>query len=348
MALLWFDGFESYNDHLDANALANVEVLSYLTHFQTSGRRGGRNWRGNATQSRYTAKVPGTPATIIFGLALYFNSATAPSYNSSYPFIRIRDGFPSGNIHLNFFVKPDREIEVRDSALNILGTTSGANILAHTWRYIEVKVTISGSVGQITIKVGETEVLNTSADKDTLNGSNVYVGAVELNYVHCLDTLIDDFYICDTSGSKNNDFLGDIRVDALRPNAAGTYTDFTPSAGSNHENVDEVPGPDDDTTYNDGANVGDQDSYQMPDLPAPAGTTIFGVKTQATVRKTDAGAMKCKLLTRAGTTDDLGDEIILSDSYTTHAEIFENNPDDSAAWEDADVNSMEPGVETTA
>lgn len=347
MALQWHDGFESYANWVDANALANLEVSSFVS-FGTDGRRGGRSWYGNSTGAQYTAKVSSTPATMFFGLALYLGSASAPSYNSSYPFIRILDGFISGNRHLNLFVKPDREIEVRDSAFTILGTTSGANILAYTWRYIEVKVTISDTVGQITINVGETEVLSTSADKDTLNGTNAYVGAIEFNYVHTLKTHIDDFYICDTSGAKNNDFLGDIRIDPLRPNAAGTYTDFTPSAGNNYQNVDEVWGPDDDTTYNDGANVGNQDSYQMPDLPAPAGTTIYGVKVQGTIRKTDAGGMKCKLLTRAGTTDDLGDEITLSDSFTTHTKILEDNPADAAAWADADVNGMEVGVKITA
>ena len=86
----------------------------------------------------------------------------------------------------------------------------------------------------------------------------------------------------------------------------------------------------------------------MGALPAPSGTTIHGFKSQITVRKTDAGARKCKLLTRAGTTDQLGSEIALSDTYLTHTEIYEDNPDDAAAWEDADINAVEVGVEITA
>jgi hypothetical protein len=30
---------------------------------------------------------------------------------------------------------------------------------------------------------------------------------------------LDDVYLCDASGSRNNDFLGDVRVATLRPNA---------------------------------------------------------------------------------------------------------------------------------
>lgn len=342
MALLWFDGFESYNNAADMDILPNLKA--YNINLAT-GRRGGRALYVGYENRYYMAEITGNPATVIKGFA--FRLAGTPTYSAGYPFLRIYDALEGGNVHLNFYINSSRNIEVRNSAFTLLGTTSGVTIATNVWYYFEVKATINSSTGAVEIKIDETQRLNLTS-QNTQNGANAYAGAMKFRQANVVGPYFDDLYICDTSGSKNNDFLGDVRIDILRPNAAGTYTDFTPSAGSNHENVDEAYGPDGDTTYNDGANVGDQDSYQMPDLPAPAGTTIYGVKTQGTVRKTDAGAMKCKLLTRAGTTDDLGDEIALSDSFVTHTEIFENNPDDSAAWEDADVNSMEPGVKITA
>ena len=43
MALLWFDGFENYNDYLDVNSLENLETSAGNVGFSTSyGRRSGR------------------------------------------------------------------------------------------------------------------------------------------------------------------------------------------------------------------------------------------------------------------------------------------------------------------
>jgi len=347
MALLWFDGFESYEAGTDIAALSPL-LSQYSTVIGAYGRRGGNAIFMNGINDWHMVKVSGTPATIVCGFAIYLPSETTPVYSPTAIWIRLDDASEGGNTHLKFYINGSRLIEVRNNALTLLGTTSGHTIDGNTWYYIEIKATISDTVGQITINVDEVERLSTMADKDTLNGSNAYVGGVKLGGVNGPTAIYyDDLYILDDSGTKNNDFLGDVRVDVLRPNGAGTYTDFTPSAGSNYENVDEAFGPDDDTTYNDGSTVADQDSYALENLPAPAGTTIYGVKSQITVRKTDAGSRECKLLTRAGTTDDLGDTIILSDSFTTHTKIFEDNPDDSADWEDADVNGMEVGVEIT-
>ena len=348
MSLLWFDGFESYNNAADIQVIKGYITYTVGCDIGTYGRRSSRGIRNGTIGKYLNVNIPGSIATYIIGFAMLPDGpATIPPYSSIYPFFQVYDD--AGTCHVKFYNNSTGQVEARKGIdTSVIATGSGGSPIQGTiWGYYEIKITISNTIGQITVKVNEDEVINTPANKDTCNGSNAYVGKIKFKICNRY-AQFDDIYICDTTGSKNNDFLGDVRIDALRPNAAGAYTDFTPSVGSNHENVDEAYGPDDDTTYNDGANVGDQDSYQMPDLPEPAGTTIYGVKTQATVRKTDAGAMKCKLLTRAGTTDDLGDEIILSDSYTTHAEIYEDNPDDSAAWQDADVNSMEPGVEITA
>lgn len=352
MALLWFDGFESYGSIGDLDIMPNLEY--YDIYFGFSTLYGRRDSRGMTMSQycRYVAEVTGSPSSIVVGVAFKIVGGAPGAYSSFYSVISILDAFPAispaANKHLSVSVNASRVLEVRHGDGTLIATSSGHTMLNDVWYYLEVKATISDSVGQVTINVDEQEVLSTSANKDTCNGSNAYVGSVWLaNTSGINSTYFDDFYICDTSGSKNNDFLGDIRIDAVRPDGAGTHTDFTPSTGSNYQNVDETY-PDDDTTYNDGDTVGYQDSYGLPALPSPVGTTIYGVKDQITVRKTDAGAMQCKLLTVQGGSDYLGDTIQLSDSFTTHARIMENNPDDSAAWEDADISSGELGVEITA
>jgi len=347
MALLWFDGFESYNDADD------MEMIGYNCHAvdigTSSGRRSSRCLRldQESFQSAGYVSVPvsGTPAIVIFGIAIYQNSNEAPTDDKQ--LFRIYDLFAGGLLHLTFHANADRSIRIEDSADSILATSDTGVLSSLQWFYLEVKVTISGTVGQITIKKDGVSVLSTAANLNTLNGSNAYVGRIDISLTRSeVMNYYDDFYICDNSGTKNNDFLGDVRVDPVRPDGAGTHTDFSPSAGSNYQNVDETY-PDGDTTYNDGSGVADQDSYGLPALPSPAGTTIYGVKDQITVRKTDAGSRQCKLLTVQGGSDYLGDAIILSDTYITETRIMEDNPDDSAAWEDADISGGEIGVEIT-
>lgn len=343
MTLLWFDGFESYYNSNDVDALINLDAY-YAEFYASEGRRNSRALRIFTYNDRfYKADAPGTPSTLIFGFAV---RGSFWNYAYGFPLLKVYDLFSGGVVHLYFYINSSGLIEVRNSSDTLLGTSSGHGMmLGNTWYYIEVKVYIHDSSGTVTVRLNEAEVLSLTG-QDTCNGSNAQVGAVAL-CSNGTTIYYDDFYMLDTSGTKNNNFLGDVRVDAVRPDGAGTHTDFTPSAGSNYQNVDETY-PDDDTTYNDGANVNDQDSYGLPALPSPAATTIFGVKDQITVRKTDAGAMECKLLTVQGGSDYLGDAINLSDTFTTHARIMEDNPDDSADWEDADISGGEIGVEITA
>lgn len=351
MALLWFDGFESYDDDADALLVPKLNVSTLgLAAIGRRSSRGVTFWK--YTNHYYRVEITENPSTIIVGFA--FKITGAPAYASGNAFLQLFDAqglITAGNVHVKFNINDSKLIEARNSAGTIIGTSSGHTIEISTWYYMEVKVTISDTVGQVTINVDEAEVLSTTADKDTCNGSNDYVGSVYFgpNDDGVSTTFIDDMYICDTSGdAPHNDFLGDVRIDCLRVSGAGSHTEFTPSAGSNYENVDEESGPDGDTTYNDGDTTNDEDSYALDNLPSPAATTIYGVKSQITARKTDAGARKCKIITRSGGTDYTGDEETLSDSFQTVTKLYEDNPDDSAAWEDADVNGMEVGIEVTA
>ena len=52
----------------------------------------------------------------------------------------------------------------------------------------------------------------------------------------------DDWYVCDNSGPVNNNFLGDVQVGLLLPNAAGDAAGWTGSGGGAHYGyVDENP-----------------------------------------------------------------------------------------------------------
>ena len=103
--------------------------------------------------------------------------------------------------------------------------------------------------------------------------------------------------MCDTGGSANNDFLGDVRVETLFPTADGANTAWTPSAAGSHFNkVNEATGtfPDGDTTYVADATPGDRDTYVMSDLAAAAGN-VYGVRAKIHVARTTPAPVRSPL-----------------------------------------------------
>lgn len=345
MALIWFDGFESYDVDGDMNKVSSDLISSVVASGMAyvAGRNGraiGSTWTGNEVRYNFVS----TYQTLIVGFAMQKYEAGDPSPHTSYLPFAFRDGTTH---QIAFAPNASGELNIYRGT-TLIDTTTGLDLTTDEWVFLEFKVTIDNSSGSLEIiKNGSIEIYNDTG-MDTQQTGNAYVDNIWFSVIASnKDVKFDDLYVLDTTGSKNNDFLGDIRVDAIRPNAEGTYTEFTPSAGDNFENVDETYGPDEDTTYNSGTNVGDQDTYNLGALEDLGGTTIHGVKSQITVKKSDAGSREVKILTRSGTTDDLGSTITLATGYTTPTKIYEDNPDDAAAWEDSDVNALEVGVEVT-
>jgi len=348
MALLWFEGFENYDSFTSQTWRDSINSLEYIYSdgAGSTTRRTGEKSQTQAWNHPYSMDVAtlsgGTPATIFFGFAHRHNAN--PAYHISRHWIRIFDTWASSNCHLSFYITDSKTISVRDGAGGLLGTSSGHTLQNNTWYYIEIKVTIHDSAGAITIIINGVERLALT-DKDTKTGSNAYVGRVHILGVNGAAVYYDDIYLCDDTGGREDDFLGDVRVDPLRADGVGNTTQFAPSAGSNYQNVDEIT-VDNDVTYNDG-DLGEKDTYAVQSLPSPSGTTIYGVKNQMCVRKTDVGDRSVKLITRAGGTDYQGGTKVLTDTYQQVAELYVDNPADSLAWEDADIDSMEVGIEVT-
>lgn len=346
MTLLWFDGFETYNTNALAQQIPELITCDITDAGGSTGRRSsGRLYLADSWRN-YDVTLQNTltdNTIIIFGVALYRNHTAAWGYNATYPLMWFADN--AGYRHINVHAKASaRVIEMRDGAGSILGTGTWT-MPYQEWVYFEIKIYVHDTAGTVETKInGDTDISLTS--QDTKNGANGWLGKLQLStpYQTC-PMLYDDLYLCNGQGSKNNDFLGDIRVDVLRPNGAGAHSDFTPNAGSNYQNVDENY-PDDDTTYNYSNTVGHKDTYALPSLES-LGTTIHGVKNQIRVRKDDAGSRKIKVISRLNSTNYLSPEKTLSDTYKTFRKIYEDNPDDAAAFEEADITGMESGIEIT-
>jgi len=211
----------------------------------------------------------------------------------------------------------------------------------NTWQYLEFKFTVSNTVGGMEFRRNGIPIISSGFELDTLEHTAWdAIGVVFFPNDGMAGNYYKDIYISDSG------YLGNIRIDKLLPNGIGTYSLWTPSAGNNYENVDNAT-PDDDTTYNETNIVDKKDTYTFENLDDLGGPPIYAVVSNISARKTDAGLINLAPLQYINTSDYLGSTLNFSENYKIKQIIMEVNPDDSASWEDADVNGMESGMQST-
>jgi hypothetical protein len=295
-------------------------------------------------EARGIALTIPTTATLHTGFAFMF---TAISSVYSVPIMYL--GADAGaTIHLHLGVSGSTsKLDMRLGAFNgtVLGTATNA-LSTGTWYYIETMTTIADSGGRAVVKVngvteidftGDTKNGGTATSFDTIKMGNHFgdFGAIGT-------ARLDDLYVLDSSGSVNNTYLGEQRVNALLPSAAGASTQFTPSTGSNNwDLVNDVPPSD--STYNSSSTSGHRDTYTLAN-PVVVGT-IHGVQVVTRMVKSDAGAASAKAAIKSSSTVAYGTTRTLSASATTYRDIWETDPDTSSAWTGSGANALEAGAE---
>jgi hypothetical protein len=254
-------------------------------------------------------------------------------------FLRLYEDTQLGmNVHVNL----DGTLDVYRN-VTLLGSTTNT-IVAGVWYYFEFKVVNHQTAGSYELRVNDTTWLSDSGiDTQTVLG---YHSVVEFRGPFSfVANNIDDVYICDGTGTRNNDFLGNVKVVAIRPDSAGDDTDWTPAAGANYAAVDEVV-LDEDTTYVETSGSGDQDLYNYEALSSVG--SIKGIQIITEVRVTDATSYDLNAVIKSNTTEDDGDpETITSTSYVTHIRLEETDPDTSDTWQAAAVNACQFGIKAT-
>lgn len=332
MSLLFFDGFENYNDTAE---MAKKWTYAISMNFDASSRN-GQGVLYQANDHAYTT-FPDTQ-TIVYGHA-YKTSSVA----TTYPISALWDNFTTRQVVVGQMTGGGLGFY---RGTTLLEQTGSGLISAGTWYYIELKVTVDNSSGSYEVRLNG-DVILSDTGVDTQQTANASVDAFGWNsFPDFAWRYIDDLYILDTTGSDNNDFLGDVRVETIYPDGAGNETDWTPSTGSNWENVDDAQ-PDDDSTYNyvaSGGGLPANDLYTLGSLVTGVGE-IYGIQINSYTRKDDAGSVKLANILRTGGTtySGMGVESI-SDSYNFQLDIVEQNPNTSSAWTIAEVNSLETGI----
>lgn len=222
--------------------------------------------------------------------------------------------------------------------------TDIGSVKPYRWHYFEMKFTAStSSAGTMQMGVDGNYTTETTGIDWYYSYGNSRLGWSTINYI--AEFYIDDFYVADTTGGVNDDFLGPIAITVKLPNGNGTYSNLTGSDGNSTDNyllVDEAP-PDDGTTYVESGTEGDKDTYAFEDV---SGTpNIIGAVASMYAQRTQTGVKYVRSVARVNSTDYTGSTLALPQGYSSMEEVYDVNPNTSTAWTATTFNGAEFGPE---
>lgn len=347
MTILFIDGFENYNAVGDLAGFW-LQQDAAPTFLQAGRDASGSSIRlaGGAAQQISHPIVPSISG--VTGFAVRYG--TLPS--TAGQFLEFGNAAANFDLHFSVQITTTGNLEIELGGVTSM-QVSTKSLTPGIWYYLEVKWFIDNTTGTVEIFVngkkggwidftGDTQNVAGTADVDAirLTGQASFAGDI-YDY--------DDFYVLDLLGSApGNDRLGDSIVETLNPSGAGAEAQWSPSAGSNFENVDEAT-PDGDTTFNSSSVVADDDRFAMDNL-VNTPSTVFAAQVNGMFRLEDAGARTLKLKVEDTVTEGLGADFAptFDANYLGEFEVFEDHPTDANPWITAEINGMEAGYRIEA
>lgn len=220
----------------------------------------------------------------------------------------------------------------------------------NVWHHFELKVTVHTSTGAFELRHNTVNVLSASGVNTANFGSN-QVDNIALRFTTTSTNFrLDDIGAWGASGDAPTDFVGDGVVEGITVSGAGATTQWTPSAGSNFDNVDDAGTATPDDTgaggFNSSDTVGQQDLYAFTDLTQIDGTILWvQLDTQLAMAATGSRNVKTKFRDPDTTVVDIATHAVTQTVYASVADVMSVNPNTSAAWDVTEVNGGQFGVE---
>jgi hypothetical protein len=326
-------GFET-GDNSDFSSSGNVVNSSSVTprtgDYSTRHQGGG----ANGTLNGFTAG-----SSVYLGVAIYIH----PYSTAGTDVLEILAPGGSNILKITWGGTPSPYFRYYIGTGTLAGTGT-VTIGGDTWNYLEMYYAIADSGGRYVIKINGVTDLDYTGDTkpstDTTMSTirfDAWGGGGGGNY-YCA---FDDVVVNDPFGSSNNTWPGVVKLEPIRPNAVGDVTQLTASSGSGWQCVDEVPVSATDYVY--GTIVDLYDLYNMATTTLPAGATVKNIVGVA-VALMDSGAGNVALVIKGGGSESTGATQALSGTAKAFTEAWSVNPGDSAAWEQADIDSVQIGV----
>jgi hypothetical protein len=341
MALLFCDSFDHY-----------------------SSGQGSRKW---TTYSGASSIVPGRTGNGITGGALDFPSKT---FNAEYSTLTMGVAYKTpafANAPVKFgnavYVSPnDLHFQfghVGDGRLKFIfqfGATAESPpttwvMQTDRWYYIEVKCALTGGPPAHIVasaRINGAEVLAWDYTHSSGNAALKWADASMSGVGGGYSSIMDDVYVTD------GEFLGDVRIGVLYPNAAGDSAGWTPTpAGNNWQQVKEHPA-DDDATYVSTPTVSAKDLYHLDDIDPAFTGVIKGVQALWCVKKSDEGVGAVKGVWKSGATEIVqaaGHNYLAPDGFHPSATNYlydiqteRKSLFTAADWTVAEINALQLGI----
>jgi hypothetical protein len=217
-------------------------------------------------------------------------------------------------------------IACRGSISTVLGTST-ETLSTSIWHYPEIEAAIDDASGIVAVWLDGVKVIDLSG-VDTKQQSEAGVDRIrfQLNGLNQFTTpTIDDVYV--TNGGTR---LGESRVAVLYPSADTADADWTPSTGTDHYALVDEATVNGDTEYVASGTVGDLDLYEVSDLGVTP-DTIHAVQVTMCARKNDAATREVRSKVRSSAATANGTPHALTANYVYYRDVFETDPDTTAA-----------------
>jgi len=346
MTLLYVDSFDHYDTiHIESKGWGRSFPAGSHEIALVSGRR-ATNCLSNDSSSNGTSIVHNisSSSSAILGCAMNITG----TFGSNRTLLAFQND--SGAVHCQLVTTGSDQLQLRigsdPSSGTVLDTTGASAFPLGAYSYYEFKLIPSDQVtgGLVEVKKDGLVIL-TSTAANTLQADLSIASFQAAKGYNASVIFTDDLYCLNLEGSDNNDYLGDVRVDALFSDNDGATVNFVPNvSGGNHEMVDDTTIPDDDATFVEAGTITDRDLYSVDS--ASLGTEIHGVQQCVLSRKTDAGTVNIAVITEkpggSGERTTIVDSTA-SETYNYNLGVLESDPDDSTVWTDGKINATEYG-----
>lgn len=340
MALLWIDGFD------DLATATGTDIKARLSRrYMPTGTSSPNYKSGSGRISGYSVTSDsGVPYlgltsltntsndTWIAGFAVYCRTQTTSNVTA----FAFYDWAAAGiNLRIEMITG---EVNVWRGSTFLAGS-SGANLTYGRWHYIEIKTKVHSTAGTVEVRVGGVPVISISG-VNTQVGSHAYHNKC---WFYLSNFNFDDFYLADTTGTVNNDFLGNVRVVTLFPNGDGGTNEWTTSSGTDHYALVDEGIENDDTDYIESSTSGQTDLWTYGDISGTG--SIAGVQLATVCRDTNTPVFSIKSLAKSGatTSEDTAQVVGMAD-FGTLRRIVETDPNTSALWNPSGFNAAQFGV----
>ena len=304
----------------------------FITNSYTSGQRGS-----------VTRHLNGNYDTIIVGAAVKINNLGQLSIEKDqtpyhWTIFSLLDG---DEIQASLTITPSMRLSLTQGGggsgdpENEIARSS-FSLHAGVYYYLEMKLLVSNTAGSCEVRVDGISRLTASGDTQATD--NQWINGVRFGYGAFYPWTnqgrriqFDDIYIANTNGGTYNDFVGDVRVEGIRPVGDQPTHQWTPSSGTVHfETIDDSTP--DITNYVTSDTTGDIDLFSVGNITTPS-ANILAISPNIYARKSNAGVARVvALVNRAGSTD-VGIDNYLTQEYRYHySDIWTTNPINSSAW----------------